>query len=1039
MAFSQAPQSPLQAPYVMNNRNMRIDCSRSITGALFILSFLTEIMAANSASLGGGARFRIDVWESDDGLPQNSVISMIQSEDGYLWLGTLYGLARFDGIRFTVYDESTTPGLSSSPIVTLFEDRRRNLWIGTESSGIVLVQEGAVLRPDFGRNERDRRVAAVCEDSAGAVWLLSADGRLARFSDGVVRIWSAREVKVGSARSIVSDRSGLLRIGTSDGLFTLDPDADLESSALPLTQTHAFDKLDYLLASESGGYWLLADGHVQKWSADSMELDFGLYPWGNTVVSAACEDRQGNLLVGTQGGGVYWYNSDGMATHISKSQGLSYDYILSLHVDREGNLWVGTDGGGLNRVKREEFESLSQSQDLVIQSVDADAQGAIWMGVNRIGSDARGAARWKDGELKWFGPREGLLSSAVRSVFVDRRQQVWAGTWGAGLFQFQDERFRRVTLPKGIDPKIQAIHQDRSGMLWVGTQAGLARWNGEEWQVIAFENGFPKAPVRAIADDADGNVWIGTSGAGLIRIGSGKMTEYHVTDGLPSEEVSSLYVDEENVLWAGTIGSGLARFQNGAWTRFTTREGLASNIVLYLVEDLDGYFWIGSNAGLMRIEKRVLNDFAKGLTAFTPCRVYTRLDGMPASECIGFQPGACLAPDGRLWFPTIKGLVTVDPRALGSNAQPPPVVIESVLIDGLSQNANGLRAKWLEALVVPASRERIEIHYTSLNLSAPELSRFKYRLEGHEAAWTEAGSTRIARYSKLPAGDYRFQVTASNEDGVWNEGGTSLGITIVPPFWRAWWFLSAGSLFCLGVTVGTVHFVSTQRLQRQVEKLRQKEAIERERARIARDIHDQLGASLTQVALLGELVESDKDLPEEVEAHARQISQTARDTTKVLDEIVWTVNPSNDTLDGLINYVCKYVQEYLEVAGIRFRLETPSHLPEVTISPEVRHNVFLASKEAVTNVVRHAHANSVRVQLSVQPRCFTLGIQDDGKALPGLDEDAARSRNGLRNMRKRMEDVGGSFAFEPVASGGTLVRLTVPIGSESGFESGKPR
>ena len=262
---------------------------------------------------------------------------------------------------------------------------------------------------------------------------------------------------------------------------------------------------------------------------------------------------------------------------------------------------------------------------------------------------------------------------------------------------------------------------------------------------------------------------------------------------------------------------------------------------------------------------------------------------------------------------------------------------------------------------------------------------------------------------------------------MWNPTGASLEVTVVPPFWRTWWFLGLTGVFLLGMIIGSVHYVSTQRLQRQLAALRQKEALETERARIARDIHDQVGASLTQLSLLGELVESDKHHPEEVVGHARQIEQTALETTRALDEIVWTVNPSNDTLDGLITYVCKYAQEYLAIAGLRYRLEAPPQLPGTGISPEVRHNVFLAAKESITNVVRHAQASAVSLRLRLDTATFTLEIEDNGRGLAGLDPKVAQTRNGLRNMRKRMEDIGGSFFMGPAQERGTVVRLTAPL------------
>ena len=271
----------------------------------------------------------------------------------------------------------------------------------------------------------------------------------------------------------------------------------------------------------------------------------------------------------------------------------------------------------------------------------------------------------------------------------------------------------------------------------------------------------------------------------------------------------------------------------------------------------------------------------------------------------------------------------------------------------------------------------------------------------------------MAYYNKLPPGNYRFHVIACNEDGVWNETGDALAVTVQPQFWQTWWFRAAVILGLVGIVVAVVRYLSTQKLQRQLQSLKQREALEKERSRIARDLHDQLGANLTQVALLGEMAEADKNSPAEIESHAQQISQTARETTRSLDEIVWAVNPSNDTLEGLINYACKYAQEYLALAGLRYRADVPAQLPAITIPPEVRHNVFLAFKEAVNNVVKHAQASEVRVRLQLQPGNFALDIEDNGRGLDGQDADASRTRNGLRNMRKRMEDIHGEFSINP--------------------------
>jgi ligand-binding sensor domain-containing protein/signal transduction histidine kinase len=994
----------------------------TLAAAWLLLCVLSSgIWAASNTVLRAGARYSIDVWETDNGLPQNSVIAMTQTRDGYLWVGTLNGLARFDGIRFTVFDENNTPGLNSSRIVKLFEDSQTNFWIGTETAGTVLVKDGRLINPpELALGGAERRLAAVCEDSEGAVWLYNRNGELYRYWNGRFAPVFMGQFGPSNCRAVIAESGGPVWVGT-----------DQRQSAIGTGRSELrADRLDFLLASRRGGYWRLANGVVQKWTTrektNLLERDFGSYRWTNAPVSAACEDREGNLLVGTLGAGVFWFDSEGKATCLSTNEGLSHNLVLSLHVDREGTLWVGTDGGGLNRVKQQVFDVLEETRGLTVQSSCEGGQGELWIGFNTIGPNASGAGLWKEGVLQRFGSDQGLMNSSVRAVFADRFRRVWAGTLG-GLFQWQDGHFQRVTGGRAIHAAVWAIHEDRRGRLWLGTQGGLVRWDEGGEKVFTTRDGLSSDSIRAIADDAEGNLWVGMEGGGLNRMRDGQFTSYHKQDGLPSEKVTSLYPDDEGVLWIGT-SSGLARLRGDKWTRYTTREGLVSNSVGYIMEDGQGNLWIGSNAGLMRAPKKALNDFANGMTTFIPCRAYGKRDGLPIAECTsGSQPGACHARDGTLWFPTIKGLVSVNPARLNPNTNPPPVVIESVLIDGQSINAASVRAVWPQAVTVPASKERVEIHYTSLNLGAPDLARFQYRLEGHETDWIEAGETRVARYSKLPPGRYRFQVTACNEDGIWNETGDAVAFIVEPPFWRTWWFLSAAAACLLGTIMAVVHYLSTQRLHRQLESLRQQEALQKDRARIARDMHDQVGASLTQLSLLGELVESDKNAPEEVEVHARQISQTAQETTRALDEIVWTVNPSNDTLDGLITYVCKYAQEYLALAGLRYRLDVPAVLPVAPISPEVRHNMFLASKEAVTNVVRHAQASSVSVRLHLEPGRFTLEIEDNGRGLGGLDEQGGR--NGLRNMRKRMEDVGGLFSIAPAPEGGTVVRLTAPVGN----------
>ena len=1008
------------------------------------------------------ARFAIDVWRTEDGLPQSSVIAMTLSRDGYLWLGTLSGLVRFDGFRFPVFDEST-PGLTSSRIVHLFEDSHGHLWIGTETAGIVLARrDGSLTNIALGRAGREGRLMGACEDSRGGVWLYTADGQLGCYRDGHLVSAPVDETQFSYCRSLDIDDEGRILAGTDERIYIMAANSqpDRQSWEKVERERIRYRKLDYLLASRRGGHWRIGDGRIQRWTSKGVVEDLGPYPWRQdrpdpwtVAVSAASEDPSGHLLIATLGAGLFWFQGDGKVTQLSTNEGLASNFLLSLQFDREGTLWVGTDGDGLNQVRRQLIEVLEPTRGRVVQSVCEDARGGVWLGYNSGGVD-----EWRDGDVRGVDTGENMLNMSVKAVFVSRNQRTWAGTESPirppGLFQLAGQRFQRVVGSPLYNRDVAAIFEDRSGRLWVGTRSGLVCWDPKtDWKAFTTAEGLSANAVSALAEARDGALWIGTRGGGLNRMHQGKFTAFHKSDGLPSEEVSSLYVDADDVLWVGTDGGGLARYKSGRWRSFSKSAGLISNNIAYLLEDEQGYLWLGSTAGLMRVFKKTLNDLAErnassritptrnsngGAPAnneprergdgLLPLRVYGVSDGLPNSECTqGSQPAACRTRSGQLLFPTVRGLATVEPTQLRANTNPPPVSIESVLVEGRPQGPEGILAPRLSRLTVPAGQEHVEIHYTSLNLAAAKLARFRYRLENHDNAWVDAGGTRSAHYSKLPPGQYLFRVSACNEDGVWNEAGATLAIIIEPPIWRTWWFLTASSVALLGAVVGLVRYFSVQKLARQLAVMRQQEALEKERARIARDIHDQLGASLTQVALLGELVEADKAFPEEIEAHAKQICQTARDTTRTLDEIVWTVNPSNDSLEGLANYICKYAQDYFGVAGVRYRLEVPPALPSASIPPEVRHNIFLAAKEAITNVVRHAHATSAWVRLKHDPDRFTFEIADDGRGLGGMDPQRAATRNGLRNMRKRMEDVGGQFEMGPAPEGGLQVRLTVPV------------
>jgi len=949
----------------------------------FSLICLAAALVLGQRALAG-TPFIVDVWGTADGLPQSSVIAVTQTRDGYLWLGTLNGLVRFDGNSFTRFNVNNTPGLPSDRIVFLFEDSRQTLWVGTETAGLCAIQNGVVK--NFEASGATGKIIYAYEDETGAIWFCAADGRVFCWKDGQL---------------------------------------DLNPPVPQVLWKQLFRRAFHMVVPRlSGGFWHLENNRVEKWNGDKPEKDFGACPWTpssiafsggmnaitfDASVTAACTDRDGNLVVGTPGAGIFWFDGQGGWRHITTGENSSQNFVLSVCFDREGNLWAGTDGGGLYRVKKNYCDTPANLPGGVAKSAAEDAAGGLWVTFN-----ARGLAYSLTNSATDF--RIGSKGNAW-SVLVDSRQQVWAGTRDEGLFRFVSGNFQPVREVEKIGQQIFALFQSRDGKLWVGSENGLGGYDGQAWKFFSTGDGLPKNAVRALVDDAAGNLWIGTEGGGLFSLRAGKISAVAA----PVNDISCLLVDRAGVLWVGSSSHGLARFSKDGWMRYSRTNGLASDDIGYFIEDDLNNLWIGSYEGLLRI---AFTNTAAGAVKIISCRTFL------TRECsVGAQPAAIRTHDGRLWFPTIEGLVSVDPVELKPNQQPPPVVIESVTIDGVEQKTHQLSSAWTGAATLLPANEQLDIHFTSLNFSAPKGAqlgvRFRYQLEGRDKNWTDAGTERVAHFNKLPPGKFIFRVIACNEDGVWNEAGATLAVTVEPPFWRTPWFIAATILFFIGALAGTIYLISTAKLKRQLRALRQKELLEKERARIARDLHDQLGANLTQVALLGELAEADKDLPGEVELHAQQISLTARDTTRSLDEIVWALNSSNDTLESLASYACKYAQDYFALAGVSYRAELPTQLPPAVILPEVRHNVFLAFKEAVNNVVKHAHATEARVKLRLEPGKFILSVEDNGCG-PG-DVAEKKLRNGLKNMRKRLADVRGEFEISPGVNGGTVVQLKVPI------------
>jgi two-component sensor histidine kinase len=581
---------------------------------------------------------------------------------------------------------------------------------------------------------------------------------------------------------------------------------------------------------------------------------------------------------------------------------------------------------------------------------------------------------------------------------------------GAGVIRLKAGTRKPLPRDSGLlDAAIRAIHEDQQGTMWIGTSRGLNTYKQGKFETYTTANGLAGNFVWALLEDDAGNMWVGTDG-GLSRWQGGQFTNFTTREGLSHNNVDALYEDREKVLWIGTRGGGLNRYQAGKFTACTTRQGLFSDEIYEMVEDDFGYFWMSCRKGIFRVHKKELEEFDPSAGKAVSCAAFGRVDGLPTIQCNGVaKPAGCKGRDGRLWFATIRGVVAVEP-GIKTNERPPPVFIEEVMAGGRALRPDDLGASTALSLTVPPGRGAINIHYTALSLQAPRKNQFRYLLEGVDPEWVDAGTRRSVSYNNVTPGKHLFRVVACNNDGVWNETGATLSLLFMPHYWQTWWFKPV--LVAIGVLVLTMLYRS------RVTRLRD---IERLRIQIAANLHDDVGARLTKVAMVTELVDRETKEGHPSKPHIRNIFQTTREITQAMDEIVWTINPKNDTLDNLATYILQYAQDYFQDTGVTCRLDVPAQLPDRPISTETRHNLFMSVKEALNNILKHAQATETGIGLGVANGRMTITITDNGR---GFLIDQARTKgNGLGNMEQRLARIGGRLVVDSEPGRGTRIRM----------------
>jgi ligand-binding sensor domain-containing protein/signal transduction histidine kinase len=972
------------------------------------------------------ARFIIRSWQTDTGLPQNTINAIVQTHDGYLWLGTQGGLARFDGVRFTVF--GLTDGLPGIQVLALHEDKEGDLWIGTTGGGLSRLRDGHIetFATEYGLTGVN--VNGFAEDSIGRLWIGTSGGLILRQGGGFIQLDALAGLGRSPIRALLCERPGSTWIATSRGLFEFKDDRLNEVTGPP--QDEHIMSVYSLLEDHSGNIWVsIGNGkvlcrHKDQWITynESSGLPFA-------YITSLVESSDGTIWAGSLDDGLYYLSGDRFLV-VREKDGLSGNAVRSLLADREGDLWVGTRISGLNRVARQQLVVFGANEGLTndfVRSVAESSDGAIW--VATIGG---GIYRGEQGRFEAVASIEGTVTYPfMEAVVAVRDGSVWWGGAGA-LFQWKDGRvathYTRQHTPWLADMGVTALLEDVHAGLWIGTTGGKL-WRLRDGEFTQLTNRIARGAVTALAQQKDGTLWVGSSGGGLVRVNNDGVETFSLANGLLSKEIRALFLDGAGTLWIGTGGGGLSRMKNGSIVSFSTRQGLGDDTVSQILEDDEARLWLGCNRGIFRVDKEDLNALASGKISQLHSRAFGTGDGLPVEECSGgFCPAGLKTKEGKLCFSTVKGVVLIDPRRPETDVQLPKVLLEEVLVEGRVQTLqrqiapNGLTVD--RVLKIPPGRRDLEFHFTGLRFAAPEKVRFRFQLAGYDKEWIEAAIRRVAYYQRIPPGDYVFRVVAGNANNVWTEQAAVLKITLQPHFWETRWFRGVAGIVGLAALAGTVNLVARRRYKRRLAQLETRAAIERERLRISQDMHDEIGSILTRVSILSDVGQTETN-GETAPQQFERIGSQVRAAVVALDEIVWATNPVDDNLPRFAEYVGRFADECFENTNVRCWQEMPTDLPELPLRADVRHNVFLAVKEALNNVLKHSGATEVWLRLKLTNSRISLQIDDNGH---GFTPDSAKpGGNGLGNMKSRLAECGGTVELASSPGQGVRIRLVFPI------------